>query len=336
MNSSFQVHRFFLALTFIVIFCSKSLTAQQVDSASSWVKVTANLEQYYIVIDEDFKNPHLIDRGDSVRVSPGKSHITVVWRTINDHSFTINAKPGETVGRQIVHTFPSYPRSSYETIVSQTNLLIATDENSTVYIDGEQSGKHLVEILLKPGTHRLRIEHPEYGVLRETVEVNSQSITKIARYNENPSNLSFAAKLIPGAEYIASRRYKQAGITYLGLGLLAANLVRQDIAYDKELSEYNRWESLYKNAQTTRDAILYREGVLSSRGNLQKISKNFNLTLLITAGVYLVSTLDAFRKPKNGYQQKMTFLSSTEFTFLASTQNYKLSPGFTFKVNFEK
>ncbi|MEQ8523398.1 PEGA domain-containing protein [Gracilimonas sp.] len=334
MNSSCQVHRSFLVLIFMFLLCSENLRAQQPISLSAWVKVVADLDEYYVVIDKDFENAHLVNRGDSLQVEPGVRHITVVWKTIHDQSFTTRAKTGKTNEIRVYHTFPSYPRSSHETIARQTNLFIATDENSDVYINGEYSGKHLVKTLLNPGTHQLRIEHPDFGVLEKRVEVNSQNITKVARFNENPSTLPFAMKLLPGAEYIASRRYKRATITYLGLGLLTANLIRQDMAYSKKLSKYNELEVLYQNAQTSEEAIIHRRNALSAKNKLDQISNNFNLTLLISGGLYLISTLDAFRKPKSGYRHPSNFFGA-DMTLTTSSVASKTSALLSLKIELD-
>ncbi|MAO65959.1 MAG: hypothetical protein CL666_13275 [Balneola sp.] len=301
MNSRFQIHKIVLLLSLAVVLCSKNVTAQHSDPLSSWIKVVIDLEQYYVVVDKDFGDPHLINRGDSVKVDPGMRHITVVWESINDLTFTVNSKAGETTSRRIFNAFPDNPKSSYQTIVRQTNLSVTTDENSIVYIDGEKIGKHTVHTLLKPGTHQLRITHPEYGELSKKIAVNSINITEVARFNENPSKLTFVAKLVPGAEYIASKRYNRATLTYLSLGLLTVNLIRQDRIYSKELNEHNEWEALYNNAQTSADAFFYRKKTLEVNEKLDQISANFNISLLLMGMIYALTTFDSIRKPRSGY-----------------------------------
>jgi hypothetical protein len=330
------VHKaaFSLFIVFILL-CSTKTLAQQTDIKDAWIKVLPQLEEFYIVVDRDFENAHLVNRGDSVKVNPGDRHITLVWRTINDHQFTTDVEAGETIERSVYHSFPTHPRSSFHTIASQTNLLITTDENSTVYINDRRSGKHLVKTLLNPGNYQLRIEHPELGTLKKEVKVNSLNVTEVARFNENPSKLSFATKLLPGAEYIASRRYKRAIFTYVGLGLLTANLIRQNQLYSDKLDEYNEWEELYQDAKTTEDAITYRRNAMMVRDNLDEIGTNYNITLLITAGIYIISTLDALRKPKSGYKGKSNFTKITTFTLSARSSINSIYPELTLKYQFK-
>ncbi len=324
----------FTPLLISLILISGNVFAQHADSLSSWVKVTANLEQYYVVVNEDFKNPHLINRGDSVQVNPGKSHITIVWRTVNDYSFFINAKPGETVVRNIIRVFPSYPRTSYQTIINQRNLQIISDPNSIIYINGERAGEHIVNTILKPGTHKLRIDHPEHGTLRKKVNVNNLAVTEIARFNENPSNLPFVAKLLPGAEYIASNRKGRAIITYVGLGLLTANLIKQNMSYTNKLDEYDKLVELYNTAQTTEDAIVYRRSAIQANEKLDEIGGNFNVTLILTGVFYALTTIDSIRKPRAGYTHS-SGLFGPNVTLSTDVKNLNTPPLLSLKFTFD-
>ncbi|MCP9290476.1 PEGA domain-containing protein [Gracilimonas sediminicola] len=254
------------------------------------------------MVDKKFENPHLIKRGDSVRINPGKSHITVVWRTINDHSFTINAKPGETVGRQIVHTFPPYPKTSYKAIIGEPNLTIITDPNSSIYFDGEYVGEHIAKVVALTGKHKLVIKHPEFGSLTKRIDTKIYEQTHIERYNKSPSDLSFATQLLPGAAYVSKKQNYRAGVTYGLLAGLSIQLFRQQKAYTNKKNEFSNWKQLYNRSQTTEELIEYREKAEKAQRNLDKISEKFNAYLLGLGAVYIISTLDGIRKPRQGYK----------------------------------
>ncbi|MDR9415589.1 MAG: PEGA domain-containing protein [Gracilimonas sp.] len=329
------VHKtaFSLFIVFILL-CSTKTLAQQTDIKDAWIKVLPQLEEFYIVVDRDFENAHLVNRGDSVKVNPGDRHITLVWRTINDHQFTTDIEAGETTERSVYHSFPTNPKSSYQAIANQTNLFITTDENSTVYINDRRYGKHMVQTFLNPGTYQLRIEHPELGTLRKKIKVNSLNVTEVARFNENPSKLSFATKLLPGAEYIASRRYKRAVFTYVGLGLLTTNLIWQNQLYSDKLDEFNEFKSLYKNAQSSQDAIKYRRNTVKAEETLNQIVANFNISLLLAGILYTLTTFDSFRKPKSGYRYSSKYLNNS-VSFSTRIINSSTPFLFSLKIAFD-
>ncbi len=78
MGCGLPVHKIVASLFILLfLFCSTEISARQTDSTSAWIRVIAELEQYYVVVDQDFEHPHLINRGDSIQVEPGNRHITV-------------------------------------------------------------------------------------------------------------------------------------------------------------------------------------------------------------------------------------------------------------------
>lgn len=319
-----------------MLLCSSDLSAQKTDSSKTWLIVLANLDQYYLVIDKDFRDAVLINRGDSLRVEPGNRHITVVWQTINDMSFTVYVDSGSTtISRKTYHSNTLNPSSSYEAIITQTNLQVVTDPNSTIYIDGKEAGVQYARALVNSGRHLLHITHPEHGDLKKHIEVTTKNVTNIARFNKNPSTLPLAAKFLPGAEYIAAKRYGRAAVSLVAIGVLGANLIRQNNNYAKRNDEYNEWVNLYQNAETSRDAITYRNSAKRVQNDLDDISTNFNRTLLITAGVYVLSTLDAFRKPREGYKGKANFPYGAAIGITPGINNMEVYPELSIKYRFK-
>lgn len=323
----------FLFLLFITAFPG-NLSAQQTDSSSTWLKVLVNLEQYYVVIDDDFKNPHLIQRGDSVRIEPGKRKVTVVWQTISDNNSILFFEPGVTKTQRVyISSFFRSPRSSYDVIINQKNLRITTDPGAAIYIDGVYVGEHVVETLVKPGERVISTKHPEYGRLTKTIQVDTYGVTDFARVNENPSTLSFEAKLIPGVEFIASKRYKRAALTFAGLGILTSNLIRTNARYKDKNDAFEYWELRYKTSDDPSEILHFRENALETEKELQKISRQYNITLAALGAAYLLSTLEAFRKPHSGYRGN-SFFENSEFSVVPEHMDNRTFPLLSFQYSF--
>lgn len=280
---------------------AENVIAQEQDSSSSWLKVIADLEQYYVVLDKDFKNPHLINRGDSIQVDSGMHHVSVVWETINDQNFTFNAKVGETTVRRIFNAFPEQPKSSYQTIVNQTNLFISTDEKSIIYIDGKRVGQHTTSALLIPGTHQLRIEHPEYGSLNKKITVNSFNVTQINRYNENPHKNKHFQRLIPGVGYLLNGQYIHASLTYTTLIGATSALLLSNKNYNNKQDLFDEFNSKYLAASSLSEALNYKQEALSTLDDMDRLNKKITAYSLGIASIYIISTVHSFLKPKDGY-----------------------------------
>jgi len=63
--------------------------------------------------------------------------------------------------------------------VSQGSLTIDASPFGEVYIDGTDVGQTpVVEYAVAPGRHTIRIEHPGYKTVSETVQVNGNSTVR--------------------------------------------------------------------------------------------------------------------------------------------------------------
>ncbi|MEX0610276.1 MAG: PEGA domain-containing protein [Balneolaceae bacterium] len=322
-------------LLFLMMAIGTKGFSQESENQKGWLKVLVDMERFYLVIDNDLSDPYLLTRGDSIQVKSGKRNIKVVWFTIHDHSFSTTIKADEMNNINVrIASFPEYPRTSYETIVSQTNLFIRTDLNSTVYIDGEKVGKHTVQTLVKPGKRLIHITHPKYGELKKEVEVNSRSVTELDRFNENPSKLPFVLKLLPGAEYLSTKRYKRAATTYAGLGAMFTNLIIQNTRYSKSSNRFNQLTKEYLNAQTSQKAVSLREMAALEREGMKGINRNIQLTYLAGGVLYLISTWDSIRKPKEGYKfNKLLSNEKLQASFSANIHHYYPEISLTYAFN---
>lgn len=302
-------HRFLFIIITPFIFLmllwgySSPVKAQPPDEVSeTWLKVRTNLDQFYVIIDNDFSQPYLLWNNDSLAVSPGEHEVTLVWKEINDYSSSYEFEENKTNLVQVrFGNFPIQPHSSYRTVLDGYNLRIITDERSTIYYDGEVVGVGQAELISEDGKHTIFIEHPEFGSLQQTIETNTYRKFRYARFNEDPSILSPALEYLPGGAYFSSRQYKKALITSIITTGLIANLIVQQNRYSNFESDFSTWKKAYNTAETSKDAVLYRQKVRTAEQNLKDTGLNFNITLATLAAVYLASTLDGFRKPKDGY-----------------------------------
>lgn len=304
MDRCIKVHNIAAFGVLLTVLFTHTLFAQEEDSAkTSWLKIITNLNQFYTVIDGNYLEATLMKPGDSLRVKPGNRKISIVWKNINDFTFTEDISANTTFKKQITFaSFPDKPRTSYKVITGEPNLRIKTDLRSSIYLDGEFIGKHTVEVLAMTGNHKLVITHPKYGSLSKKINTKIYGNTSVVRYNKSPSNLSFAAQLIPGAAYTSKKQYTRAGITYGLLGTLTVALIKQQSNYSKKHNTLMKLKQFYDNSQTTNKAINARWKVENVQDELNKIAQRFNSYLLATGIVYLISTLDGIRKPKHGYK----------------------------------
>jgi len=74
---------------------------------------------------------------------------------------------------------PKSPRRAALNVVSQGSLTIDASPFGEVYIDGTDVGQTpVVEYAVAPGRHTIRIEHPGYKTVSETVQVERNSTVR--------------------------------------------------------------------------------------------------------------------------------------------------------------
>ena len=276
--------------------------------STAWLKLDLNLEKFYLILNNDFNNVILFSSGDSIEVPAGRNNIRIIWENVSDHSRTVNVKPGETDYSFINLHISRFAKSSYELIESGRNTAITTDLGGEIFIDGKHEGTDYTELLLQPGYHDLRIEHPEYGDLSTRFMVNKFVITEIARFNKNPNPMAFPLHFVPGAAYLRNKQYNKATYTYVALGTLTSLAVVFNNKYETKEDEYDILYEEYLTATTVGNAIEKREKALSKREELKDLNTMLTISFVSILGTYAITTLDGMRKPKEGYRGPSNFV----------------------------
>lgn len=88
-------HFQFLILLIIFLFSSTISNAQstKTNADSGWVQITTNLDEFYVVINEDFYNPVLLNNNEYLLLASGKNQLRLVWNTINDWQTQVTVIP---------------------------------------------------------------------------------------------------------------------------------------------------------------------------------------------------------------------------------------------------
>jgi hypothetical protein len=300
--------RYPLLLFSLFLFLQTNIKAQSNDNATGWIRFDTNIEQFYLIIDEDFENHMLLNSGDSVEVPVGSHQIRMVWNNINDHRSRLVVKENQTTVKNTSFFVTRYPRSSFNIIESSRNVVITTDNESDIYVDGNYVGSKYSEILLAPGVYDLEIKNAVHGDLETKFFVEAYKVKDIARYNNDPTPVSIFVKLLPGGGYIGNEQYLKAGLTYAGLIGLTITSVSLNNQYGEKERLFQEQNTNYLNAQTVNAAISFREDALFTLDEMDKLNRQLTIAGVGIAVVYLATTLDGFRKPKAGYSGPSLYL----------------------------
>ncbi len=316
----------------IIFFSSANLFAQTDDQSYGFVQFDFNLDEIFIIIDDDLVNARKYDPEEVVKLKTGTRKITVVNKDINDFNYKLDIYPDSTIVSEFnIRSFTRRPKSSYNVLNEQRNVIINTEPEGQIYFNDELVGIGTYADILPIGKQKIEVVHPEYGSLRISLKPSQYRIQEISRYNQNFNPPNIFQRILPGGSYLANKQKYKAAITYASLGVLGY------LAYDLNQSYNNLNDSFeinqfnYLNAQSILEADIYRNAANEDLDNMDSKNTQLKSTLIGIGAVYLITTLEGLRKPRDGYKASPrtdTRISLTSSNFVQNT------PLLTFSINF--
>ncbi|MFY0696299.1 MAG: hypothetical protein JXR11_00445 [Balneola sp.] len=293
-----------LLLLFVV---NNGLLAQDVNDSldnkdSGKLVISTNLEEFYVVIDHDIKGFQKISSGDTLELKKGIHSITLVWETIRDYEFSIFINPNEVAEKNLtIYQFSNAISNSFQLLENRENVSIATDKNSEIFINGESIGTEQATLFLNPGKYDLFISNPDHGSLNKTLRVDYLEYSTLARYNQHPNPIPSYAKLIPGLSYLSSRQTKKAALTYSTLTLFAGAFISNNRQYKEKRELFDVQNKAYLETVSGQEATLRYNEAQNTLDEMESINLKRNFLFISASVLYAITTIDAFKKPKEGY-----------------------------------
>jgi len=286
----------------LIIFSLPSIAIAQ-DSNQGQLMIHVNLpEPFYLVNGTDLINAVKVDSGEVIDLTAGLYTFTIVSEFVDNHSFKVQIIPGEQIDYSYRFTvFRIDYRSSFVQLENQENLVINTDLDSEIFLNGKQIGKHYASLLVKPGVYEIETVHPTFGKLTDKIEVSWYETIYFARFNQPQFANASGFNYMPGAGYLINGEKDKAIFTYLTMGFLVGSY----FSLDRKIREQ------------------------SPIFDINKLERLQTASLIGLGVVYVLSTIDGARKPRNGYPGDDSKLELTSFGL-----NENLGPNAGFRINF--
>ncbi len=278
----------FLLLLLIFLFSSANSNAQSIktNADSGWVQITTNLDEFYVVINEDFYNPVLLKNNESIQLAAGTNQLRLVWNTINDWQTQVTVIPGDTVNTGISFSFrnQNLMRSSYTTLLNQVNTKLRGTPESLFRINGKLLSANYTDTLLAPGLYKMEIGNGRNWQSRDVMITAGTFIEfsyEIAEIYPKSNSFYF----IPGAGYWYHRKKVKSILTVSALALISGPLIDEMATFGDAKSSFEKWESQYNETLNTQDAIRFRENADAQRESMIEARKQ---ALWYGAGLALI------------------------------------------------
>jgi len=285
---------------FILTFFSLKTTGQDI----GYFIIESNLKEFLLVVDDDFKNYLEVTSGDTLALKPGERSLRMIAPNVKDNLFKTTIFADSIVGISIQFSqFNRNPRSSYSLITSENynNFEIQTDYDSEIYVNDKLVSTGEYSDFLPPNTYKIDLIHPEFGTSSFKIEASLFEFNQISRFNEDPVSAPKVVQFIPGARYVLTKQYGKSAATYTSLLILGFGLNYLDDQFSSKKSDYDSTLRLYNSAESSADAIQYRNEILTIRDEMDDINLKTGVVISAIAMVSAFAVWDGFRKPKSGY-----------------------------------
>ncbi len=297
---------------FILLLNASEVKGQQFGS----IIIKSNVENLYLVIDNDFDNYKQISSGDTLLLLSGEKQLRLISPYFADYVQKVSVFPSITTTVEVkLKNVSRVNKSSWEIlfIENRINSIIKTDDDSQIYINNALVGFGYYEGFLAPKKHSIEIVHPSFGSSSFSFSANLFDTTFHQKYNQDPVTVSSGLQFLPGFRYLKTKQFGKATLTYLGLISTSLGLMSIKDRYDSKQSDYNDALFLYQNATTISGAIRYRRELDEIKDEMNLIN-NINYAVIgLGVAITTISIIDGFKKPKSGYK-------------LSRYDNYNIAP----------
>lgn len=307
-----SIRRLYLGVL-LLLFAQGTQAQPATPDSTGYLHLTVNLDSVFVYLDDDYHTYWLVDSVAVLEMPARQVKVTLASSRSYDHEFYQQITPGDTatysinlgtrINRKAFRRFSSYP-----VLLNNATLIVLTDEDSEILIDGQSVGWGLIKKDLEPGTYTVETRHPRAGDKKQQVRIapNRPRLGIIELYNRPAKGRSRVLGVMPGF----SQFYK--GQSIKGVLFLGATLAGAGAAYLKHQSyvdENDVYESMldqYVAASSEAAALQAGDAAEAQYDLVKKEADTRDVLIGATLGLYLINMIDAWIAPGSGFRSKPT------------------------------
>lgn len=280
---------------------------------STYLKINTNVDSLFIQTSSFEGTPKKIANGDSILVRPGFRTIIISHEKSNE--FAIRRRLRQSVTTTVEHSFKlsdtSIEQLSDNIAIKPTydaNLIIVSDDDSEITVDGEPIGRGAVKLNMQTGPVDILVENKFTGLSSFSTKIFNLESDKAFILNAYTKPLHSKARLysfVPGLSQVYKRQ-RIKGYAFSGSFLIAGYFTLQKHnQYQKDLTAFNNLERRY-NESTNEQATLELGNQLERQHQIVVEKDNQRIAFFaLTSAIYAFNIYDAlFNKPDGGYRTK--------------------------------
>lgn len=260
-----------------------------------------------IVVDHDFSRYLAVTAEDSIlALSAGTRHLTIARKGAYDSFATVDVI-ADSLTAVVVQAYPAPSQrwsmySSYLRLAWGATLVVHTDSDASIFIDGKNVGTGQALLDLPEDVYDVVVEHPVLGRKREKVYVtDSRLVTADIFLRPSPGRMR-AMAVIPGGAHFYRRQPVRGGIAMAAVaGALSSTLYFHHQAQSVH-KDFDTVRRLYAHAESEREALQLGDRADALFDDYSSHRRRRDIGLGVAAGIYALQLIDGFRRPKSGFR----------------------------------
>ena len=303
-----------LFFIFISLIYSTYAFAQDVEKGGIVIK--SNVEDHFLIIDNDFENAVRLSDSDTLFLDPGTYRFKLASPQSNDFSFQEEILPDSIIVKRVnlISRFYTHELNSYAPLFWKANLMVFSEESANIYVNNNRVGTSIAGVK----TDR------EYAII--TVNNGTYSATKTVRVL--PSRLqvftvttlpikqkAIILSALPGASQVYKKQYVKGSAFLVGLISATTTAILFNNRFEEADKDFLRYRSLYNGSTNPIDVLRFGNLAEKSLNDAERYSELRNAALFTAGAVYLINIADGLlSKPKRGFFEPWDFDPFIDFS----------------------
>ena len=303
----------YLLLLFILAERSFQATAQA--PGQGGIVIQSNVDDHFLIIEDDFEHAIRITNADTVFLDPGKYRFKLASPIRNDFLFEEEISAGTITQKRVnFYSRAVNPESnSYTPLFWKANLMIFSERGAEIFVNGQRIGHSIAGINLDDKYAEIRVVNSQYSASKK-VRVTP---TRLQTYTVSTLPLKQKARmlsLLPGASQFYKDQPLKGSAILIGFISVSSTALFFNHRFSQADEDFVRYRTLYDNSTNPNEVFRYGQLAEKSLSDAEKYSNRRNAAILGLGAVYLLNLADGLlSKPERGFFEPWDFNPYVDF-----------------------
>ncbi|MDY6994599.1 MAG: DUF5683 domain-containing protein [Pseudomonadota bacterium] len=294
------------------------------------VKFNTKADTIFLYLDKNFDELIKLTHEKNVTVSSGYRHLFVFGKNFQEKAYYLEVETDSTLTIQLPKVQENLRSdnskiAAYAKLKWGANLIVETDHETSISLDGKPIGNGFAKLNLATGTYSLQFEHANGKKETKLVTVQKHRLKYFSHFFLPSKTKTKALSFFPGASQLQKDQYVKAGVAFTLTGIAVGLGVLNNSKFNNKKREFDQLRSLYSAATDEQQALEYGNQMDNVATTVDKFEQKRNLFLIAAGVLYALNIYDALQPPRSGYRRTNTLDPFKSFGIDLSNRNLALS-----------